>query len=167
MTSEFPAQTASNAKDISIWWRHHESERSIGNYHRPFRYRNYEIRVSGYTTEHRLSTTNTRLSVVYRRLHVGNYGSMVAINGYMQYTVKWISIWIAVVINWITHGALRDYGNYCCHIIHATSRLWEFYTGSQYVSFKLKSISVTWFDRLGYRHTMLAKLLTIKTQQVL
>ena len=28
-TSEFPAQRASNAENVSIWWRHHESQSTI------------------------------------------------------------------------------------------------------------------------------------------
>ena len=29
VTGEFPAQMASNAENISIWWRHHETARVI------------------------------------------------------------------------------------------------------------------------------------------
>ena len=28
-TGEFPAQMASNAENVSIWWRHHDAERSM------------------------------------------------------------------------------------------------------------------------------------------
>ena len=30
LTGEFPAQMASNAENVSIWWRHHESSRYFG-----------------------------------------------------------------------------------------------------------------------------------------
>ena len=29
VTGEFPAQMASNAENVSIWWRHHESEMTM------------------------------------------------------------------------------------------------------------------------------------------
>ena len=28
VTGEFPAQKASNAEDVSIWWRHHDTDSS-------------------------------------------------------------------------------------------------------------------------------------------
>ena len=30
MTGEFPAQMASNAENVSIWWRHHETDADEG-----------------------------------------------------------------------------------------------------------------------------------------
>ena len=29
MTDEFPAQRASNAENISIWWRHHDADQRL------------------------------------------------------------------------------------------------------------------------------------------
>ena len=35
VTGEFPAQRASNADNVSIWWRHHVSDKSYVNYFIP------------------------------------------------------------------------------------------------------------------------------------
>ena len=55
-TSEFPAQTASNAENVSIWWRHHESG------HRHTRMR-VVIRCTKYAQNHHQQTNLNRFSL--------------------------------------------------------------------------------------------------------
>ena len=64
-TGEFPAQMASNAENVSIWWRHHDKSALLqrtGNKSQPMLTQNYANELD----ESHLDDTKTRLSITWK-----------------------------------------------------------------------------------------------------
>ena len=78
VTGEFPAQMASNAENVSIWWRHHTYSRCVGMiYWKKFFFRvmfPFTVNVFAYSTvmltSYRVQTSSQRLPLRFVWSHV-------------------------------------------------------------------------------------------------